>query len=140
MKKAGSTSRLFCRVQPYFLSAGFDSLGELGVGAIGDVLVALELVLPVGDVVLVVFVASAGAGAGVGAGAGAATGGVGAGGGVTIFSSFLQATRATASMAARRSERFIFFSFSRSSTLRTRKNARMEWPQGAPRYPVVMAF
>jgi hypothetical protein len=106
-------SRLFLRGAGYFLSVGFDSLGELGMGAIGEVLVELELELvPVPLVVLLLVPVSAfGASAGAGVGAGAATGGVGAGagGGVTTFSSFLQAMRPTARMAARRSERFIFF-------------------------------
>jgi hypothetical protein len=110
-------SRLFCLAQAYFLSV-FDSLGELGVGAIGEVLVELELelepgVLPMPLVVLLLLVpvSAFGASAGAGVGAGAATGGVGAGagGGVTTFSSFLQAMRPTARMAATRSERFIFF-------------------------------
>lgn len=110
MKKAGSRAGFYCVPLDYFLSAGFDSLGEAGIGAVFVAeLELLELLDPIVFVVLVVFVVSAGAGAGVGVGAGAATGGVGAGGGVTTFSSFLQAIRPTARMAARRSERFIIF-------------------------------
>lgn len=113
------------RARDYFFSVGFDSLTELGigvVGAIGEVLeleldapvpVVVELVVPVPVVLEPVVESAFGASAGAGVGAGVATGGVGAGagGGVTTFSSFLQAMRPTARMAARRSERFIFFSF-----------------------------
>jgi hypothetical protein len=67
------------------------------------------------------FGASPGIGEGVGAGVGAgvAIGALGAGGGVVTFvSSFLlQAVRPTATRAATRSERFIFFSFRRTSTV-----------------------
>lgn len=94
----------------YFLSSDFDSLGEDGV--VGDMLLELELeaalppVAPVPEVVV-----SPGAGVGEGAvveGEGAV--GAGDGGGVTIFSSFLpQAVRPSASSAAMRSERFMFY-------------------------------
>jgi hypothetical protein len=68
------------------------------------------------------FGASPGIGEGVGAGVGAglAIGALGAGGGgvVTFVSSFLlQAVRPTATRAAIRSERFIFFSFRKTSTV-----------------------
>ncbi|HUP93966.1 MAG TPA: hypothetical protein VM164_03590 [Burkholderiales bacterium] len=136
-KKAGSMSRLFGVAPPsYFLSV-FDSLGELGigvVGAIGEVLleldapvpVVLELVVPVPVVLVPVVVSALGASAGAGVGVGAATGGVGAGagGGVTTFSSFLQAMRPTARMAARRSERFIFFPLGTSHGLTKCSNNR----------------
>jgi hypothetical protein len=61
----------------------------------------LEAAEPVPGVVV-----SPGAGVGVGVGAGEAVGALGAGGGVaTVFSSFLQAVRLTATRAAMRSER-----------------------------------
>ena len=124
-------SRLFVVRANYFFSVGFDSLTELGigvVGAIGEVLeleldvpvpVVVELVVPVPVVLVPVVVSAFGASAGAGVGVGAATGGVGAGagGGVTTFSSFLQAMRPTARMAARRSERFIFFPLGTSDGL-----------------------
>ena len=90
--------------KPYFFSSGLDSLGEEGVVTVPDGLDELAAPVPPGGVL-----ASAAPGAGVGAGAGAATGALGAGGGVvTVFSSFLQAVRPTATRAAIRSERVIF--------------------------------
>ena len=119
------------------------------VGAIGEVLeleldvpvpVVVELVVPVPVVLVPVVVSAFGAsaGAGVGAGAGAATGGVGAGagGGVTTFSSFLQAMRPTARMAARRSERFIFFPLGTSEGLTKFSNNR--WMPALQAYPIVI--
>ena len=123
------------------MSVGFDSLGELGMGAIGEVLVELELELvPVPLVVLLLVPVSAfGASAGAGVGAGAATGGVGAGagGGVTTFSSFLQAMRPTARMAARRSERFIFFPLGGVTRLTQISNDRFT-ARAAMAYPIVI--
>jgi hypothetical protein len=70
-----------------------------------------EEVLPVPGAVL----SAPGAGVGVGAVVEGAAGAV-AGGGVTTLSSFLlQAVRPTATMAAIRSERFMFFPFRRTS-------------------------
>ena len=98
----------------FFISSGFDSLGEAGVTTEGEVeeLAAppaeLEEAAPVPGVVLA---SAPGAGEGVGAvvdGAGA----LGAGGGTTtLASSFLQAVRPTATRAAMMSERFMLFSF-----------------------------
>jgi hypothetical protein len=108
----------------YFFSSGFDSLGEAG-----EVGVVLELdeaappaaPAPVAPVPLVELldVSAPGAGVGVVAVEEDDDGALGddAGGGVTtVLSSFLpQATRPTATRAAMRSERFMFFSFRRTS-------------------------
>jgi hypothetical protein len=87
-----------------------DSLGDEGMGVVDELAAPpAELddaapVLP--GVVASAFGASPGAGEGVGVGAGEAVGALGAGGGVaTVFSSFLQAVRLTATRAAMRSER-----------------------------------
>jgi len=111
------------------VSSGFDSLGEAGVVTEGELLLELEppmaelplvleledapldipLVLPV-EPVVDELLSAPGAGVGVGAEVvGAGVDGAGAGGGVTTLSSFLQAVRPTATMAAMRSERFMFF-------------------------------
>jgi len=109
----------------YFFSSGFDSLGEAGVVGDGVLLLelappVLELDAPVPDMPLLVepvpgvLVSAPEAGDGVGAvadGAGVAALGAGAGVGVTTLSSFLQAVRPITSMAATRSERFMFISF-----------------------------
>jgi hypothetical protein len=83
------------------------------VGLIGEVELLDELeVEPVPGAVVVV----SAPGAGVGDGVGAVVVGAGAGGGVTTFSSFLlQAVRPIATRATIRSERFMFFSFRRTS-------------------------
>ena len=121
MKKAGSRAGFFsCSETLYFLSSGFDSLGEAGYGDEDDVedgveddeLAAPPAVLdaaPVPPGVVVVLLASApGAGEGVGA---VVVGALGAGGGVTtLASSFLQAVRPTATRAAMISERVMFSS------------------------------
>jgi hypothetical protein len=96
----------------YFFSSGFDSLGEVGDEGVVPIGLVLELeldeVLPVAPGVVLVLSAPV-AGEGDGAVVEGALGAV-AGGGVTTFSSFLlQAVRPTASMAAMRSERFMFF-------------------------------
>ena len=103
----------------YFFSSGFDSLGELGV--VGDAAGVLELdeaappaVVLLAPVPVVELLEASAPGAGVGVVVVAVLeldDGVEAGGGVvTVFSSFLlQAARPTASMAAIRSERFMFF-------------------------------
>ena len=103
------------RCGAYFFSAGVGSddfgvsvaPGEVEPGAAGGEPVAPVLPgLPVSA-----FGASpgAGVGAGVAGGAGAVVLGAGDGGGVTVFSSFLlQAERAIATQATRRSERFMF--------------------------------
>jgi hypothetical protein len=128
-KKAGSRSRLFAGAEAYFffISSGLDSLGEVGIGVVdGELLLELDAAplpdMPLPDVPVPVeplpdvLVSAPGAGVGVGAvvegedveGAGAL--GAGAGGGVTTFSSLLlQAVRPTATRAAMRSERFMFF-------------------------------
>jgi hypothetical protein len=86
-----------------------DSLGDAGVGDVEELAAPpaeLEAAEPVPGVVVV----SPGAGEGVGGGVGEAVGALGAGGGVvTVFSSFLQAVRATAMKAAMRSERVILY-------------------------------
>jgi hypothetical protein len=101
-------------------------LGEAGVVADGVLLLelappVLELdAAPLPDMPLLVdpvpdvLVSAPGAGEGVGAvadGAGVGALGAGAGVGVTTLSSFLQAVRPIARMAATRSERFMFISF-----------------------------
>lgn len=85
------------------------------------------------------FGASPGAGEGVGVGAGAAMGAVGAGGGVvTLVSSFLlQAVRPTATRAANRSERFIFFPLGVHHRLDT-EYKRLVARHGRALYPAVM--
>jgi hypothetical protein len=102
MKKAGARPAFLRGVKYYFLSAGAGSAAfGASAGAVGDA--------PVAPVPGGLASGLASAGAGVGAGGGAAVLGAGAaGGGVTTFSSFLlQAVRAIATQAARRSERFI---------------------------------
>jgi hypothetical protein len=100
--------------EPYFFSSGLDSLGEDGIGVDGavDELAAPPAELEAAAPVLPGVVVVSALGAGVGAGVGEAVGALGAGGGVvTVFSSFLQAVRLTATRAAMRSERVIMFSF-----------------------------
>ena len=96
-------------------------------GVLGVLVELAEPVAPVADEeldaaepgVLLASAPGAGEGVGVAGGVGEAVGAVGAGGGVTTFvSSFLpQAVRPTATRAARRSERFMVFSFRRTSTV-----------------------
>jgi hypothetical protein len=83
---------------------------------IGEVLLELELELPIPDVLPAEPGVDVSApGAGVGEGAVVVDGAVDAGGGVTTFSSFLlQAVRPIATRATIRSERFMFFSFRRT--------------------------
>jgi hypothetical protein len=116
-----------------------DSLGEEGIGVVVDELAAPPAELDAAEPVLPGVVVSApGAGEGVGVGAGDAVGALGAGGGVvTVFSSFLQAVRLTATRAARRSERVMLFSFG-SRVNRSQRTGSISLPRGE--YPVVMTF
>ena len=132
-KKKAGLSRLFSPSGRayFFISSGFDSLGEAGV--LGEDIAPLELddeLLPV-----------SGAGVeGVGAvvdGDGAGAGAVGAGAGVTTFSSFLQAVRPIASNAAMRSERFMSFPLGDHHTDLT-SNGRLQAARAT--YPIVMSI
>ena len=139
IKKAGDEPA-FCRAPAdYFLSIGpfsaawgiaLPGLPGAGVGAAEPVApvsgagappgAAIPPGVPASDFIASDFIASPDIGEGVGAGVGAATGALGAGGGgvVTFVSSFLlQAVRPTATRAATRSERFIFFPFRRTSAV-----------------------
>lgn len=107
MKKAGSCEPAFLLLEEryFFISSGLVSVGEDGVGADGA---------PGGAAS---GFGASGAGVGAGGGGGVVAGALGAGaGGGAGFSSFLpQAVRPTATRAAKRSERFILFSFRRSN-------------------------
>jgi hypothetical protein len=93
----------------YFFSSGFDSLGEAGDEGVVPIGLVDELELDEAEPGVVLVLSAPVAGEGDGAVVDGAAGAV-AGGGVTTFSSFLlQAVRPTASMAAMRSERFMFF-------------------------------
>lgn len=153
-------SRLFYDARKaYFFSSGFDSLGEAGKVEVvvdgelpmppGEVVVDGELPMPPaeleeaapvppGVVVASAFGASAGAGVGVAIGGGV-VGAVdaGGGGGVTTFSSFLQAVRPTATSAAIRSERFMCFPLGEGRAF-NRIKKRAEVFDG--KYPAVMTF
>jgi hypothetical protein len=145
-KKAGSSEPAFFvqRRAYFFISSGFDSLGEAGPGieGVAEELAAPPAALEAAPVPPGVVVASA-PGAGVGVGAGAATGALGAGGGVTtLASSFLQAVRPTATRAAMMSERFMFFSFRRRGDIYGLGLHDQGTPRNRPavstEYPVVM--
>ena len=133
-------SRLFAWCGDYFFSSGLDSLTELAMQAWSVPSARcsqLELVVPVPVVLVVESALGASAGAGVGVGAATGAVGAGAGGGVTTFSSFLQAMRPTARMAARRSERFIFFPLEYVTRFNQMNN---RWMPALQAYPIVIPF
>jgi hypothetical protein len=106
------------------MSSGLVSFGCAGIGVVGEVELDAEPLpdIPVPAAPLEGEVTSDFGDSAIGAGAGEVV--VGAGGG-TVFSSFLQALRPTATRATKRSERFMGFPFRRTSrfeSIRTANN------------------